>query len=107
MAYSYEELKKKTLAELREIAVGIEHEAVKGHSQMHKSQLLPALCQVLNIEMHGHHEVAGINKATVKSQIKEFKKKRDEALAAHDHNGLKSVRREIHRLKRQIKRATL
>ena len=107
MAYSYEELKKKTLAELREIAAGIEHDAVKGHSQMHKTQLLPALCQVLNIDMHEHHAVAGINKATVKAQIKEFKKKRDEALVAHDHNGLKNVRREIHRLKRQIKRATV
>jgi len=107
MAYSYGELKKKTLAELREIANGIEHEAVKGHSQMHKSQLLPALCQVLNIEMHGHHSVAGIDKASVKAQIKEFKKKRDEALTSHNHKELKRVRREIHHLKRLIQRATV
>jgi hypothetical protein len=107
MAYSYGELKKKTLAELREIANGIGPEAVKGHSQMHKSQLLPALCQVLNIVMHGHHSVAGIDKTAVKTQIKEFKKKRDEALAAHNHKELKRVRREIHHLKRLIQRATV
>ena len=107
MAYSYEALKKKTLAELREIAAGIEHEAVKGHSQLHKNQLLPALCEVLKIEMHEHHKVAGIDKAAVKAQIKEFKKKRDEALTAHNHKELKRVRREIHHLKRLIQRATV
>jgi hypothetical protein len=107
MAYSYEELKKKTLAELREIAEGTGHEAVKGHSQMHKNQLLPALCQVLHIDMHEHHKVAGIDKAAVKTQIKEFKKKRDEALTAHNHKELKRVRREIHHLKRLINRATV
>jgi hypothetical protein len=107
MAYSYEELKKKTLAELREIAEGTGHEAVKGHSQMHKNQLLPALCQVLHVDMHEHHTVAGIDKAAVKAQIKEFKKKRDEALTAHNHKELKHVRREIHHLKRLINRATV
>ena len=30
MSYTYEELKHKTVAQLREIAAGIEHEAVKG-----------------------------------------------------------------------------
>ena len=107
MAYTFEELKKKTLAELRQIAAGIDHEAVKGHTQMHKNDLLPALCKALNIELHGHHEVKGVNKAEIKGKIREFKKKRDEALAAHDHKQLKSVRREIHHLKRLIHRATV
>lgn len=107
MAHSFEELKKKTVAELREIAKGIEHEAVKGHSQMHKTTLLIALCKALGIDTHEHHAAAGINKTAIKAQIREFKKKRDEALAAHDHVQLKVVRREIHRLKRQIHRATI
>jgi len=107
MAQTFEELKKKTVAELREIAKGIEHEAVEGHSQMHKGDLLIALCKALGIDTHEHHQVAGINKSAIKVQIREFKKKRDEALAAHDHVQLKVVRREIHRLKRQIHRATL
>jgi hypothetical protein len=107
MAYTYDELKKKTVAELRETAAGLDHEAVKGHTQMHKNDLLPAICKALGVDVHQHHEAAGINKPEVKAQIKEFKKKRDEALAAHDHVELKRVRREIHRLNRQIRRATL
>jgi len=107
MAYTYDELKKKTVAELRDIAAGLDHEAVKGHTQMHKNDLLPALCTALGIEVHQHQEAAGINKPEVKAQIKQFKKKRDEALAAHDYTELKRVRREIHRLNRQIRRATL
>jgi hypothetical protein len=43
----------------------------------------------------------------VKARIKEYKKKRDEAVVAHDHLQLKTIRREIHRLKRMIHRATV
>lgn len=107
MAFTYEDLKKKTVAELREIAAGIEHEAVKGHTQMHKADLLVGLSKALNIEMHEHHEAKGIEKTAIKAQIREVKKQRDEALAAHDYTKLKQTRREIHRLKRQIRRATL
>ena len=32
MPYTYEQLKEMTVAELREIAKGIEHDAVKGHT---------------------------------------------------------------------------
>ncbi len=60
MAYTYEELKGKTIAELREIAKGVEqHEAVQGFSQMNKEHLLPALCKALGVDTHGHHHVAG------------------------------------------------
>ena len=61
MSHTYEELKHKTVAELRDIAKGIEHEAVKGASQMNKDHLLPALCKALGIETHEHHEVTGID----------------------------------------------
>jgi hypothetical protein len=107
MAQTFEELRKKTVAELREIAKDIDHEALKGHTQMHKADLLKALCTALHIETHEHHDVAGINKTDVKAKIREYKKKRDEALAAHDHPQLKAIRREIHRLKRMIHRATV
>jgi hypothetical protein len=36
-----------------------------------------------------------------------LKRRRDEALAAHDHAQLKDVRRRIHHLKRQIHKATV
>ncbi|MBZ5538580.1 MAG: hypothetical protein LAO31_21755 [Acidobacteriia bacterium] len=107
MAHTYEELKIKTVVELREIAAGIEHEALQGYTQLNKDHLLAALCNALKIEMHAHHEVKGLNKSEVKAQIRELKKKRDEALAAHDHTRLKDVRRQIHHLKRQIHRATV
>jgi len=107
MAQTLDELRKKTVAELREIAKGIDHEALLGHTQMHKADLLKALCTALHIETHDHHDVAGIDKREVKAKIREFKKKRDEALATHDHPQLKAIRREIHRLKRMIHRATV
>lgn len=107
MAHTFEELKHKTVAELREIAAGIEHEAVTGYTQLNKEHLLHALCTALNIDMHAHHEVKGINKAQIKSKIKELKKTRTEALSAHDHAQLKTIRRKIHHLKRSIHRATV
>lgn len=107
MAHTFEELKHKTVAELREIAAGIEHEAVKGYTQLNKEHLLQALCTALNIDMHAHHEVKGINKTQIKTKIKELKKIRDEALVAHDHAQLRTVRRKIHHLKRAIHRATV
>jgi hypothetical protein len=35
---AYEELKHKTVAQLREIAAGIERDAVKGHTQLNFAQ---------------------------------------------------------------------
>lgn len=107
MAYTHNELKHKTLAELREIAKDIEHDAVQGYTQLNKEHLVVALCHALNIEMHEHHDVVGIDKAAIKTRIKELKKKRDAAITAHDHAQLKNVRRSIHRLKRQIHKATV
>jgi hypothetical protein len=107
MSHTYEELKHKTVAQLREIASGIEHEAVKGASQMNKEHLLIGLCTALGIDMHVHHEVKGVNKSELKAKIRDLKKQRDGALAAHDHKQLKTVRREIHHLKRMIHRATV
>jgi hypothetical protein len=47
--------------------------------------------------------VRGIDKTALKAQIRELKKKRDQALEAHDADGLKTVRRHIHHLNRQIR----
>jgi DNA-binding IclR family transcriptional regulator len=106
MAHTFEELKHKTVVELREIAKGIEHEAVQGYTQMNKEHLLVAISKAIGIK-HEHHEVVGVDKASIKARIRELKKKRDEALSAHNHNELKVVRRTIHRLKRQISKATV
>ena len=107
MTHTYEELKHKTVVELREIAKDVEHEAVKGASQMNKDHLLKALCTALHIEMHAHHVVVGIDKAAIKTRIKALRNKRDEILATPDRKELTGVLRQIHALKRGIRRATV
>ncbi|MGB6031817.1 MAG: hypothetical protein WBH55_03200 [Bacteroidota bacterium] len=107
MPYTYEELKAMKVAQLREIADGIQHEAVGGHSTMHKDKLLPALCVALGIEAHEHHEVVGIDKKKVKIEIRALKKKRDEALAGKDRKAFKETLHEIHQLKNKLRRATV
>lgn len=106
MAHTIEELKHKTVADLREMAKGIEHDAVQGYTQMNKEHLIVALAKALGIQ-HEHHDVVGVDKASIKARIRELKTKREAALAAHDHAQLKIVRRNIHRLKRQIHKATV
>jgi hypothetical protein len=107
MAYTYEQLKEMTVAELREIAVGVKHEAVQGYTQLNKEHLLVALCKAFNLDMHVHRHVkaAAINKGNIKSQMRELKKKRDVALGAHDHAQLHALRREMHDLRRALRKA--
>ncbi len=105
MEHTFEELEKKTVADLREIAKDIEHDALKGRSTMHKEQLLKALCKALGIDDYEHHETAGIDKKQIKAQIQALKVQRGAALEARDHKKLKLTRRKIHRLKRAIRRA--
>jgi hypothetical protein len=109
MPHTYEELKGKTVAELREIAAGVKDEAVQGHTQMNKEHLLAALCKALHLDMHVHRKVAAAvqNKGQIKSQIKELKKKRDTALQAHDHAQLKTVRHQMHELRRALRKAAV
>lgn len=103
--YTYEQLRELNVAQLREIAQGIEHEAVQGYTQMNKEHLLKALCTALHLDMHVHHQVVGIDKTTIKARIRELKKQRDAALVAKDRGQLKKVRRQIHHLKRKIHKA--
>lgn len=107
MAHTYEELKHKTVAELREIAASLDHEAVQGYTQLHKDQLLPGLCKALGIEAHAHHEVIGIDKTGIKTKIRALKKKRDEILSSNNRTELGPVLRQIHHLKRALHKATV
>jgi DNA-binding IclR family transcriptional regulator len=103
MAYTYHELKSKTVQDLRAIAKETNHEAVQGALQMNKEHLLPALCKALGIDAHEHHAAAGIDKAGIKARMRELKKKKMAAITAHDHEALKGLRRNIHSLNRQIR----
>ena len=105
MSYEYKELKHMTAAQLKEIAKGIDHEAVKGYTQLNKDHLIDAICTALNIDKHEHHEVVGIDKTKIKKQIRELKKKRDEAIEKKDSAATKSIRKEIKNLKNKIRKA--
>jgi DNA-binding IclR family transcriptional regulator len=104
MAYTYHELKEKTVLELRDIAKDVQHEAVQGFSQMNKEHLLPALCTALGILIHEQVVVVGIDKPAIKARMRDLKQKRDQALAASNRDALKALRRQIHALNREIRR---
>ncbi len=103
MAPTYHDLKLMTVAQLRDMAKGLQHEAVQGYSQMNKDHLLPAICKALGIDTMDHHMATGIDKPAIKQQMRDLKKQRDEALVAHDSDALHRIRRERHRLNRQIR----
>jgi hypothetical protein len=106
MAFTYHELKTKNISELRDIAKGIEHEAVQGYTQLNKDHLLAALAKALNLSTHEHHAVAGFDKAATKQRMRALKKDRDAAVAARDHAKLRAVRRHIHSLNHGIRTHT-
>ncbi len=103
--YTYEELKDKTVAELRDIAKGLDHEAVKGYTQLNKAHLIPAVCTALGIDAHEHHQqvTGGFDKAAAKAKLGALKTARQAALDAHDHTKLRAIRRQRHNVNRQIR----
>lgn len=109
MAHTYEELKKKTIDELREIAKGLGEDAVKGYTQMNKEHLLPTICKALGIDVHKHphHDAVGIDKAKMKARMHQLKAEKEKAREARDSARLKAIRREYHHLNRKIRAATI
>ena len=105
MAHTFDELKGMTVAQLREIAKDVQHEAVQGYSTMHKDHLLPALCTALGIAGHAAHVAKTAEKARIKAAIRALKKQRDAAMAAKQSAQLKDMRHQIHCLKRQLRRS--
>lgn len=107
MSYTFEQLKGMTVAQLREIAAGMTHEAVRGYTQLNKEHLLAAICKALNLDMHVHHEfkAAGLDKSAIKRRIKELKETRTTALDKHDRSQLAALRHEMHQLKRSLRKA--
>jgi hypothetical protein len=101
---TYEELRHKTVAELRDIAKGLEHEAVQGYTQMNKEHLIPAICKALGIDTHAHHHLtSGFDKSAIKARMRTLKVERDKAVEAHDSARVKQLRRELHHLNHRIR----
>jgi hypothetical protein len=107
MAFTFHELKGKTVADLREIAKGIQHEAVQGYTQLNKEHLLVALCKALDIPTHEHHTIGGVDKASIKAKMRALRAECAAAIEAGDHKKLKAARRHIHALNHDIRRHTL
>lgn len=103
MAHTFEELKKKTIAELRDIAKGIEHEAVQGYTQLNKEHLLPALCKALGIEAHEHHAAVAAEKGMIKAQMRDLKAAADQARESGDPDALHRLRRQYHALNHELR----
>ena len=57
--------------------------------------------------MHVHHEVVGIDKVSIKKEIRKLKKQRDEILAGGDRKQLPMLRQEIKKLKNRLRAATV
>ena len=103
MAHTYEELKHKTIAELREMAKGLEHEALQGYTQMNKDHLLPALCKALGIDAHEHHAAMGAEKLATKAKMREIKAACEKAKSDGDHELLHQLRRRYHNLNHSLR----
>ncbi len=104
MAHTYDELHKMTVTQLRAIADTVEDEILKGHTTMHKEQLLPLLCKSLKIDIP-HHHVVGTEKSAIKIKIHALKKDRDDAIQKKDYKKLEGIRAELHTLRRKLRRS--
>ena len=103
MEHTFEELKKKRVAELRDIAKELDHEAVKGYTQLNKEHLLAAVCAALGIDMHEHHVVRDSHKPGMKAEIRHLRELRDKAAASKDHDTLRMAQKKIRKLKRTLR----
>jgi hypothetical protein len=106
MAYTFKDLKHMTVAQLREIAAGIEHEAVKGYTQLNKEHLLAAICTALGIDTFEHHVAKASDKSSIKAKIKELKKTRNAASKGKREESVK-IRRKIKSLKKKLRKAVV
>lgn len=105
----FAELKKKTVAELKEMAG--EHPEITEVSSMKKDQLLDAMSEKLGIAREVAKPKAGKKKTkgkgAIKKQIQELKAQRAKALEAKDGDALKKVRRQLHRQKVILRRTVV
>jgi len=100
----FHELSKNTVSRLREMAKE-QLPDLKGVSGMKKDQLVDALADKLGIDKP-HKVVQGVDKASLKVQIRKLKAARAAAVEAKDKAKMKETREQLHQLRRQLRRAT-
>ena len=103
MEHTYEALKEMTVAQLRDLASTLDHEAVQGYTQLNKEHLLPAICKALGIDAHQHHSAAHVEKNMIKAKMRELKADAEEARRAGDHEKLHELRRAHHHLNHALR----
>lgn len=101
----WKDLEKMTVTRLREEALKYP-EKITGVRGKDKAQLMDELASVLGIEKPHVSFTAKVaqTKEVLKHQIRELKVQRDQLVKEHRHKELKPVRRQIHNLKRQIRK---
>ena len=100
----WKEMDKLTVIKLREEA--LKYPEIKGVHGKSKVQLMDELASLLKIEkphLHLKEEVVH-TKEDLKKKIHELYEKRDVLIQAKDPKGLHSLRREVHMLKRRIRK---
>ena len=103
MAHTYEELRKMTIAELREIAQTMPGQELQGYTQLNKEHLLPLLCTALGIDAHDHHAAALAEKILIKEAMRRLKAEREHAVSVGDHGVLAQIRHQYHHLNHALR----
>ena len=100
----WKDLEKMTVLKLREEA--LKFPEIEGVHGKNKEQLMDELAKALGIEKPHVHFTEKIvhTKSDLKHKILELKSERDKLLQGHDHEKLHDVRREMHKLKHEIRK---
>ena len=100
----WKDLEKMTVLKLREEA--LKFPEIEGVHGKNKEQLMDELAKSLGIEKPHVHFAEKIvhTKSDLKHKIKELKTERDKVLHAHDPEKLHDVRRQVHKLKHEIRK---
>jgi hypothetical protein len=100
----WKDLEKMTVVKIREEA--LKHPEIQGVRGKTKAQLMDELATLLHIEKPHVHLTDRVfqTKEDMKMKIRQLKKDRDATVEAHDHKKLHEIRREIHKLKHQIRK---
>lgn len=100
----WKDLEKMTAVKLREEA--LKHPEIKGVHGKNKLQLMDELAVILGIEKPHTHFAKDIvlTKGEMKHKIRKLKLERGTLIEKHDHRKLHELRRQIHGIKRKIRR---
>ena len=101
----YHDLEKTTVSRLREMLKEQDPD-LTGASGMKKHQLVDLLAAKLGV-VAPHKVVHGVDKATLKAQIRACKTQRAAAIQGQDRAQLKEIRRQLHQLRRSLRKATV